>query len=818
MKSLTLKNKLILSFLMAGLIPALIIGIISLNYSSSSLENEIKQKLVAIRESKAYQIQDMITIMKTQVRDLAESGLATGAYINLKKGYDNYQDEIFDGDAYKAKEDIESFYNNSLIKSYNIKNKDPLNSTYITSSLSDTSLLLQRDFIVNNTNKVGEKQKLMSANSSSYSTAHGQFHNDFLKYAKNYNYYDIFIVDAKTDNVIYTTYKESDFGANLKHDNFKNTPLAEVYLQSLKYKNKVAITDIEKYWPSQNAPSQFIAHSIKIDGEVIGSLIFQVPVDKYNSIITNMFNWQDHGLGKTGENVLIGNDLYERTISRELHENREKFIKKLNANNYNADDIHYIKNQNTSALSYQFKSDFLENQVKSDKSAVVHYIDQFGQEQIGAIQKVEEDSFSWYVLSKITRDEAYSSIEVLKNIMYVIMGISALAIIIFSFTLSTKLSNRISMIGSKLKKGADNVLQSSTSIAEGSTELSTTTDQLAASVQETSSSISEISAMITRSSESAEKASKLSQESRDKANRGKSSVAEVKKIIEMIHKSNEDVVQGVDNNNEKIEDINKVIQEIADKTKVINDIVFQTKLLSFNASVEAARAGDQGKGFAVVAEEVGNLASMSGKAAAEIGVLLDDSTHKVSNIVKSSKEHMEKILVSAKKNVEDGIHKSGECESILDDVLNSFEIVDQSVTEIARSAGEQAQGVHEITQAIQEIDSATQQNSDVASESSIRAEDLKNQSDSLSTIVLDMEGIVHGSHSNKEKVVAKKKVKAKAKAKAKSPDLKLIKKEVKAQAPQTVKKEEIKPSEKKGNPTTISGIPSADDDRFEDII
>ena len=60
------------------------------------------------------------------------------------------------------------------------------------------------------------------------------------------------------------------------------------------------------------------------------------------------------------------------------------------------------------------------------------------------------------------------------------------------------------------------------------------------------------------------------------------------------------------------------MEQIKDKVNIINDIVFQTKLLSFNASVEAARAGENGKGFAVVAEEVGNLASVSGKAANEI--------------------------------------------------------------------------------------------------------------------------------------------------------------------------------------------------------
>lgn len=69
-----------------------------------------------------------------------------------------------------------------------------------------------------------------------------------------------------------------------------------------------------------------------------------------------------------------------------------------------------------------------------------------------------------------------------------------------------------------------------------------------------------------------------------------------------------------------------LIASIKNKTKVIDDLVFESRLLSFNASIEAARAGVHGKGFSVVAEEVGKLASMSGKAADEIRTLLDSST------------------------------------------------------------------------------------------------------------------------------------------------------------------------------------------------
>jgi methyl-accepting chemotaxis protein len=76
--------------------------------------------------------------------------------------------------------------------------------------------------------------------------------------------------------------------------------------------------------------------------------------------------------------------------------------------------------------------------------------------------------------------------------------------------------------------------------------------------------------------------------------------------------------------------IAEITAEISKITKVIEGFAFQTNLLSINAAVEAARAGDAGKGFAVVAAEVRDLAERSAKASRDIGGLISRGEAEVS--------------------------------------------------------------------------------------------------------------------------------------------------------------------------------------------
>lgn len=254
--------------------------------------------------------------------------------------------------------------------------------------------------------------------------------------------------------------------------------------------------------------------------------------------------------------------------------------------------------------------------------------------------------------------------------------------------------------------------------------------------------------MVATNLKTSEDAKDLSQSVKAISEKGNASMSELIESMKEILMSNE-----------KIEQLVKVIAEIGEKTLVIDEIVFQTKLLSFNASVEAERAGEHGRGFAVVAQEVGNLAQMSGKAALEI-----------SSIVKESIKNAEIITTENKKKVEKGNGLVKETAEMLKETSLKAELVTNGSTQVAAASRDQATGIKQITIAVDQINKATQDNASTSEEAASSSEELAAQATTLQALVDDLNTLISGA-GNHQAVIREMNVVKKVLAKAKSKEV-----------------------------------------------
>ncbi|MBX9837723.1 MAG: hypothetical protein K2X69_05320 [Silvanigrellaceae bacterium] len=108
-----------------------------------------------------------------------------------------------------------------------------------------------------------------------------------------------------------------------------------------------------------------------------------------------------------------------------------------------------------------------------------------------------------------------------------------------------------------------------------------------------------------------------------------------------------DSILTIEKTKDGLVEISSLIKQISNDTSTIHTIVSTTELLSLNASIEAAKAGQTGKGFSVVAEEVGNLAKHSGSEANEIENIVIESQKQIQIIIEANQSRVEVGKVSS---------------------------------------------------------------------------------------------------------------------------------------------------------------------------
>ena len=231
-----------------------------------------------------------------------------------------------------------------------------------------------------------------------------------------------------------------------------------------------------------------------------------------------------------------------------------------------------------------------------------------------------------------------------------------------------------------LKNGQE--LDQNASIMKNSMQnLSTKANEQAASLEETAAALEEITSITRNNAQNASKMASLGETVKAAVVNGQTLASKTAISMEEI--------------NEKVTAINEAIT-------VIDQIAFQTNILSLNAAVEAATAGEAGRGFAVVAAEVRNLASRSADAAKEIKLLVEDANSKA-NAGKDISSEMIKGYETLNTQISETIQLIHDVSSGSKEQMTGIEQINDTVTMLDRVTQENASEANQITSIAGEV-------------------------------------------------------------------------------------------------------------------
>ncbi len=246
----------------------------------------------------------------------------------------------------------------------------------------------------------------------------------------------------------------------------------------------------------------------------------------------------------------------------------------------------------------------------------------------------------------------------------------------------------VSVIG-EVRNAVDNVNHGTIEITRGSDEVAKATEQVAM----TSQKCADINRSVLAKMENIQR--QISDLSASNEEIAATSQSVLKNAENMATKGSDAQVLGNDANQkmesvqditsksvQEIKDLNEQIKDINNIVKMINDIAGQINLLSLNAAIEAAHAGEHGRGFAVVAGEVKNLAADAKKATDHIEKVL-------SSIQKNSRETASAIQ-EANNSVQSAVFSVNATIKALNDIVSESQQVTSDMGEIARAIDNQA--------------------------------------------------------------------------------------------------------------------------------
>ncbi len=456
---MSIRQKMILGAILITLIPVLIISV-SLGYlgfssAQEALRKEEQNKLISIRDARKTQIELYMNNLGKVLQSTAASQVTVEAMESITQAFDGYSESV-PVDMTSMRANVNDYYVSEFGTEYKGRNNDqtPVLDDKIR-GLSDTAIALQYQYISNNKFPLGKKDGLAIAqDGSEYSLLHRKYHGEYRGLLTTYGLYDIFLVDDKSGNIVYSVFKELDYATSLVNGPYADTGIGRAFAKanSSGQKGEILFEDYAQYFPSYNDQAVFLSTPIFKNDERIGILIMQAPIDQINNIMTSVGRWRETGLGESGETYLVGPDGFLRNESRFFLDDRENYLKAIQAAGIDSTEIE----TRNSTIGLQPVDSAASNAAIKGQSGFDIVPDYRNIPVLSAFTSLDIFGTRWGLMAEIDEAEAFASASELRNqtiiVASLISALVAAIVIFFSFRMVKTITDPIQLLDSTVRK------------------------------------------------------------------------------------------------------------------------------------------------------------------------------------------------------------------------------------------------------------------------------------------------------------------------------------------------------------------------------
>ena len=409
----SIKTRLVLILLLYSLIAILVVGVLSWWTSRTTLTAASFDKLATVRTAKAEQVQSYFADLSNQLLTLRQDGVIVEATVRFKRAFRQLETHQIPDEWNQA---LESFYTTQYLPK--LFENLPGQADYdLYRPNGQAAQYLQYHYIVNNPEAANSKILLQKAeDGSEYSAVHERYHPHLSDLVRRLGFADLLLVSINTGDIVYSAAKEVDFANNVFNGPFRrnNLTTAVEAIRANPDPGNFQAVDYDLYRPSYGMPTAFVAAPIYNGPHPVGVLVLKLSPQALNKIMTFNQNWQQAGLGATGETYLVGPDLLMRSDSRFLFEDPEGYLATMRTSGIPERNLTLISKTGSSTF-YQRLSSPEAIAATQGQEGTQLFEDYRGVPVIASFQPIAVAGNQWGLVAKIDQAEAFQPFYTVQN-------------------------------------------------------------------------------------------------------------------------------------------------------------------------------------------------------------------------------------------------------------------------------------------------------------------------------------------------------------------------------------------------------------------